>query len=60
MDVESQDQKVGNLDESDHKDYHRLWVFGALAKYDWSGFDFTLPSPARAPASGLSHLDVSY
>lgn len=52
--------KVGYMHESDYKDRHQLWVFGALAKYDWSGFEFKLPSPARARGSEVSHLDASY
>ena len=54
------DGKVGYMHESDYKDRHQLWVFGALAKYDWSGFEFELPSPGRAHGSDSSHLDASY
>lgn len=54
------DGKVGYMQESDYKDRHQLWVFGALAKYDWSGFEFKLPSPGRAHGTDSSHLDASY
>ena len=60
MDTNNPTQKVEYEDESDHKDYHRLWVFGALARYDWSTLQFTLPSSTRACASDISHLDASY
>jgi hypothetical protein len=60
MDTDNPNQKVEYEDESDYKDYHRLWVFGALARYDWSALEFTIPFLIRARASDISHLDASY
>lgn len=54
------DGKVGYLHESDYKDCHQLWVYGALAKFDWSGFEFNLPSSVKAGACESSYLNVSY
>jgi hypothetical protein len=30
------------------KDYHRLWLFGTLARLDWSRFEFKFPPPLLA------------
>ena len=59
-DLKSPEPKVGYMEETDWDDCHRLWLFGALAKYDWSGFEFSLPSPVGACASDITHLDASY
>ena len=58
--LEKPEQKVGYMEETDWDDCHRLWLFGAFAKYDWSGFEFSLPWPVRARASDICHLDASY
>ena len=59
-DLKNPEPKVGYMEVTDWDDCHRLWLFGALAKYDWSGFGFSLPSPVRVRASDISHLDASY
>ena len=60
MDTDNLNQKVDYKDESDYKDYHRLRVFGAFARYDWSALDFTLPLSTRICASDIPHLDASF
>ena len=35
-------------------------MFGTLAEFDWSTFDFKVSWSAKARASDASHLDASY
>ncbi|KAM0701732.1 hypothetical protein Q7P35_010641 [Cladosporium inversicolor] len=37
--------KIEYYYKSEGKNYHRLWMFGTLARLDWSKFEFTLPPP---------------
>lgn len=60
IDLKNPEPKVEYMEETDWDYCHRLWLFGALAKYDWSGFGFSLPSSVRARASDISPLDASY
>jgi hypothetical protein len=39
--------KIQYTYKTESKDFHRLWMFGTLARLDWSKFELKLPPPLR-------------